>query len=48
MADTIHPKARALFDELLMVADEHITTDTATRMAKELGFTDFDVRDYDH
>lgn len=44
---TVKPGTRNHFDNLLMSADEYITVETAQRLAKELGFTDFDVQDYD-
>jgi len=44
----IHPRAIALFEELLMVADDLITVNTATLLAQELGITNFDALDYDH
>lgn len=44
---TVHPRAKALFDELLFVADEYITVPTARALANELGLADFDPSDYD-
>lgn len=42
------PRAKALFDELLFVADEYITTDVAALLAKELHLDTYDPTDYDH
>lgn len=38
-------RAKNLFEQLIFEADEDITVDTATRLAKELGI-DFDPEDY--
>lgn len=43
---TVHPRAKALFEELLAAADEFITVPTAQKMAAELGI-DLDVQDFD-
>lgn len=43
----IHPRAKALMDELFFVADEYITTDTAKQLAQDLGYPDIDLSDYD-
>lgn len=43
----IHPRAKALMDELFFVADEYITIETARRLSTELGYPDLDLSDYD-
>lgn len=44
---TLKTGIEAMFDNLIFAADESITVDTASRLAKELGI-DFDPEAYDH
>ena len=43
----LHSGIEAAFTNLMFMADDLITVDTATRLAKELGIN-FDPMDYDH
>jgi len=44
---TLKTGIEAMFTNLVMAADDLITVDTASRLAKELGIT-FDPSDFDH